>query len=77
MSFLSLFQLDIFFVELFPSDKIVVDIGMVGLIYFFTLCALFTVTMIWLMELFWNKCSNDTKVGGQMAQNVNKIRTLY
>ena len=50
---------------------------MVGLIYFFTLCALFTVTLIWLMELFWNKCSNDTKVGGQMADNVNKIRTLY
>ena len=55
------------------SDKIVVDIGMVGLIYFFTLCAFFSVTGIWLMEMFWNKFSNNTKVGGKMAENVRRM----
>ena len=57
-----------------PSDKIVVDIGMVGLIYFFTMCASFTVIVIWLFEMFWNKFSNNTKVGGKVAQKVETVR---
>ena len=35
------------------SDMIVVDIGMVVLVFIFTLCALPIVSVIWVVEILW------------------------
>ena len=35
------------------ADKIIVDFGMVALIFIFTLCALPIVTAIWIVEILW------------------------
>ena len=61
------------------SDKIVVDIGMVGLIYMFTLCAIGFVTAIWLLELIWKRSgrNKDSSPMSGVTSKTSFVRSGY